>query len=199
MAEVSAQAQFTGTREVQARDRFDEARLAAWMDGHVEGFAGPLSVRQFKGGQSNPTYELTTPGCVYVLRRKPFGKLLPSAHAVDREYRLIAALHPTGFPVARPLRPVFGRGRDRGDVLRDGTGGRPHPLEPRPARRDARGAGRDLRRAGRDARAPARAGSRRGGPRRLWAARQLLRPAGGPLVQAVPAPPRANRSRKWTG
>ena len=102
MAEVSAQAQFTGTREVQARDRFDEARLAAWMDGHVEGFAGPLSVRQFKGGQSNPTYELTTPGCVYVLRRKPFGKLLPSAHAVDREYRLIAALHPTGFPVARP-------------------------------------------------------------------------------------------------
>ena len=102
MAQASAQEQFTGTREVEARDAFDEARLAEWMAGHVDGFAGPLTVRQFKGGQSNPTYELTTPGAAYVLRRKPFGKLLPSAHAVDREFRLIAALHPTGFPVARP-------------------------------------------------------------------------------------------------
>ena len=102
MAEADAQETFTGTREVAAGDRFDEAALARWMGDHVEGFAGPLTVRQFKGGQSNPTYELTTPGGAYVLRRKPFGKLLPSAHAVDREYRLIAALHPTGFPVARP-------------------------------------------------------------------------------------------------
>jgi aminoglycoside phosphotransferase (APT) family kinase protein len=59
-------------------------------------------VRQFRGGQSNPTYELTTPARKYVLRRKPPGRLLPSAHAVDREYRIIAALHPSGFPVARP-------------------------------------------------------------------------------------------------
>ncbi|MBE7220021.1 MAG: phosphotransferase family protein [Caulobacteraceae bacterium] len=99
---ATAQETFSGTREVSERDRFDEAALARWMADHVEGFEGPLTVRQFKGGQSNPTYELSTPGRAYVLRRKPFGKLLPSAHAVDREYRLIAALHPTGFPVARP-------------------------------------------------------------------------------------------------
>ncbi|NIR59971.1 MAG: phosphotransferase family protein, partial [Gammaproteobacteria bacterium] len=62
------------------------------------GFAGPLEVRQFKGGQSNPTYKLITPSHEYVLRRKPPGKLLKSAHAVDREYRAITALHTTGFP-----------------------------------------------------------------------------------------------------
>jgi aminoglycoside phosphotransferase (APT) family kinase protein len=73
------------------------------MQANVEGFAGPLEVRQFKGGQSNPTYQLITPSQKYVLRRKPPGKLLPSAHAVDREYRVIAALYPTGFPVARPF------------------------------------------------------------------------------------------------
>lgn len=102
MAEADAQEAFSGTREVAERDRFDEARLHAWMTDHVEGYEGPLTVRQFKGGQSNPTYELSTPGRAYVLRRKPYGKLLPSAHAVDREHRLISALHPTGFPVAKP-------------------------------------------------------------------------------------------------
>jgi aminoglycoside phosphotransferase (APT) family kinase protein len=71
------------------------------MRGNVENYRGPLTVSQFKGGQSNPTYRLDTPGRAYVLRRKPFGKLLPSAHAVDREYRVITALHATGFPVAR--------------------------------------------------------------------------------------------------
>src|SRR6201992_1806326 len=76
-------------------------RLAAWMAEHVEGFAGPLTVLQFKGGQSNPTYRLDTPGRSYVMRRRPFGKLLPSAHAVDREYRVISALSKQGFPVAR--------------------------------------------------------------------------------------------------
>jgi aminoglycoside phosphotransferase (APT) family kinase protein len=70
---------------------------------NVEGYEGPLEVRQFKGGQSNPTYQLVTPGRTYVLRRKPPGKLLPSAHAVDREFRVISALYPTGFPVARPF------------------------------------------------------------------------------------------------
>ncbi len=80
----------------------DEARLAAWLRAHVVGFDGPLALTKFPGGQSNPTYRLDTPSASYVLRRKPFGPLLPSAHAVDREYRLIEALHPTGFPVARP-------------------------------------------------------------------------------------------------
>jgi aminoglycoside phosphotransferase (APT) family kinase protein len=69
----------------------------------VRGFKGPLTVSQFKGGQSNPTYLLTTPARRYVLRRKPPGKLLPSAHAVDREFRAISALYPQGFPVAEPL------------------------------------------------------------------------------------------------
>jgi aminoglycoside phosphotransferase (APT) family kinase protein len=72
------------------------------MAANVEGYAGPLEVRQFKGGQSNPTYQLITPSKSYVMRRKPPGKLLPSAHAVDREFRVISALHPTGFPVPRP-------------------------------------------------------------------------------------------------
>src|SRR5262245_11044887 len=76
-------------------------RLEAWMAEHVEGYAGPLVVLQFKGGQSNPTYRLDTPGRSYVMRRKPFGKLLPSAHAVDREFRVIAALGKQGFPVAK--------------------------------------------------------------------------------------------------
>ncbi|MEL7480559.1 MAG: phosphotransferase [Pseudomonadota bacterium] len=97
-----AQTLFTGTKEVADTHKFDEAALSAWMSENVEGFSGPLEVRQFKGGQSNPTYQLVTPGHKYVLRRKPPGKLLPSAHAVDREFRVISALHPLGFPVARP-------------------------------------------------------------------------------------------------
>jgi aminoglycoside phosphotransferase (APT) family kinase protein len=96
------QAAFSGTREVDPRYRLDEAALDRWMADHVEGYAGPLTIRQFKGGQSNPTYELITPGVAYVLRRKPPGVLLPSAHAVDREFTVISALHAQGYPVARP-------------------------------------------------------------------------------------------------
>lgn len=99
---ADAQELFSGTQEVVESHRFDEAALAAWMEENVEGYAGPLEVRQFKGGQSNPTYQLVTPGKKYVLRRKPPGKLLPSAHAVDREFRVISALHPIGYPVAKP-------------------------------------------------------------------------------------------------
>ena len=97
-----AQELFTGTKEVMEAHLFDEAKLAAWMEANVENYAGPLEVRQFKGGQSNPTYQLITPNKKYVMRRKPPGKLLPSAHAVDREFRVISALYPTGFPVAKP-------------------------------------------------------------------------------------------------
>jgi aminoglycoside phosphotransferase (APT) family kinase protein len=93
--------EFSGTREVEERHRINETNLAAWLGAHVEGFAGPLTVLQFKGGQSNPTYKLDTPTRSYVMRRKPFGKLLPSAHAVDREFRVISALSKQGFPVAR--------------------------------------------------------------------------------------------------
>ncbi len=90
----------TGTTPVRPAHRFDEARLDQWLRDHVEGYAGPLRVEQFKGGQSNPTYKLLTPTRNYVLRRKPPGKLLPSAHAVDREYRVIRALAGTEVPVA---------------------------------------------------------------------------------------------------
>ncbi len=97
-----AQATFSGTREVDPRYALNEAALDAWMRENVEAYAGPLAIRQFKGGQSNPTYELTTPARAYVLRRKPPGTLLPSAHAVDREFTVISALHAQGYPVARP-------------------------------------------------------------------------------------------------
>jgi aminoglycoside phosphotransferase (APT) family kinase protein len=91
--------QFTGTGAVQERHRFDEAALDAWLRERIPGYAGPLQVEQFKGGQSNPTFLLITPGQRYVLRRKPPGKLLPSAHAIDREYRVMAALAATEVPV----------------------------------------------------------------------------------------------------
>ncbi|MGQ2991661.1 MAG: phosphotransferase family protein [Brevundimonas sp.] len=96
-----AQAAFAGTREVDPRYALDQPKLEAWLTDHVAGYAGPLTIRQFKGGQSNPTYELTTPTAAYVLRRKPPGQLLASAHAVDREFRVISALGAQGFPVAR--------------------------------------------------------------------------------------------------
>jgi aminoglycoside phosphotransferase (APT) family kinase protein len=99
---LDVQAAFSGTRAVDERHRLDEAALGAWLAAHVEGYAGPLTLRQFRGGQSNPTYELTTPGRTYVLRRKPPGALLASAHAVDREFAVISALYAQGFPVARP-------------------------------------------------------------------------------------------------
>jgi aminoglycoside phosphotransferase (APT) family kinase protein len=88
--------------EVQERHRFDEARLTRFMSEQVAGFVPPVRVEQFKGGQSNPTYRLTdSAGHRYVLRRKPPGKLLPSAHAVDREFRVISALNRTDVPTPR--------------------------------------------------------------------------------------------------
>jgi aminoglycoside phosphotransferase (APT) family kinase protein len=90
------------TTEMRPGLEIDGARLNAYLEGHVEGFAGPLTIRQFKGGQSNPTYLLATPTRRYVLRRKPPGQLLASAHAVDREYKVISALgRHTDVPVPR--------------------------------------------------------------------------------------------------
>ena len=102
MSEASRQDTFSGTKEVVAAHAFDVRKLEAYLADRIEGFQTPLEVRQFKGGQSNPTYQLVTPNRKYVMRRKPPGKLLPSAHAVDREFKVISALHPTGFPVAKP-------------------------------------------------------------------------------------------------
>lgn len=91
----------SGTRPVSDALRFDEAALTAWMRVHVAGFRGPIEVSQFKGGQSNPTYRLDTPAGTFVLRRKPPGALLPGAHAVEREHRVLQALGDQGFPVPR--------------------------------------------------------------------------------------------------
>jgi aminoglycoside phosphotransferase (APT) family kinase protein len=90
-----------GLRSPPAQHAFDTARLAAWMQAKIEGFSGPIELQQFAGGQSNPTFLVQSSGRRYVLRRKPPGKLLPSAHAVDREYRVIVALAETQVPVAK--------------------------------------------------------------------------------------------------
>jgi aminoglycoside phosphotransferase (APT) family kinase protein len=103
MQKIDRQLAFTGTKEVADPLRFDAERLAAYLQRETPGFAGPLAVKQFKGGQSNPTYLLEAPSRKYVLRRKPPGKLLPSAHAVDREFRVIQALAAKRFPVAEPV------------------------------------------------------------------------------------------------
>jgi aminoglycoside phosphotransferase (APT) family kinase protein len=81
----------------------DEEVLGAWLEANVEGFSGPFELTKFASGQSNPTYRIRAQSDDYVLRRKPFGRLLPSAHAVDREYRLLSALHPLDYPLPRPL------------------------------------------------------------------------------------------------
>jgi aminoglycoside phosphotransferase (APT) family kinase protein len=103
MAPFDRQAAFSGTKEVPEPLRVDAERLATFLAAAVPDFRGPLTVRQFKGGQSNPTYLLDASGRRYVLRRKPPGKLLASAHAVDREFRVIRALRGRGFPVAEPV------------------------------------------------------------------------------------------------
>jgi len=94
--------QNTGTRPVAESHRFDTAALEAFLKTRLAGFEGPLSVEQFKGGQSNPTYKLVTPSRSFVMRSKPgpVARLLPSAHAVEREYRVMDALAKTDVPVA---------------------------------------------------------------------------------------------------
>jgi aminoglycoside phosphotransferase (APT) family kinase protein len=95
--------EFMGTRPVSERQKFDVGAMQAYMREHVEGFSGELSVEQFNGGQSNPTFKLTTDGKSYVLRTKPgpAAKLLASAHAIDREFRVMDALNKAGFPAAK--------------------------------------------------------------------------------------------------
>jgi aminoglycoside phosphotransferase (APT) family kinase protein len=99
-ASLAAQADHPG---VTPDSDLDERSLLAWCGANVPDFAGPLSIRRFEGGQSNPTYQLLTPGRRYVLRRKPMGELLSSAHALDREFRVLRALHDARFAVPQPL------------------------------------------------------------------------------------------------
>ena len=97
--------QFTGTRPMAASHAFDVEALSRWLSHHLSGFQGPLQVAQFKGGQSNPTYLLTTPDRRYVMRSKPgpVARLLPSAHAIEREFRVMGALQGRGVPVPAML------------------------------------------------------------------------------------------------
>ncbi len=102
---MSQAGQFEGTRPVAEQHAFDVAALSAWLSEHLPGFAGPLTVEMFKGGQSNPTYKLITPGRQYVMRAKPgpVAKLLPSAHAIEREFAVMRGLHGTAVPVPEML------------------------------------------------------------------------------------------------
>ncbi len=98
---MTAEAVFAGTAAVRESHRFDEAMLEGWLRANVPDYAGPLTVEQFKGGQSNPTYKLVTTGRSYVLRRKPPGALLKGAHAIEREAKVLTELGTAGFPVPR--------------------------------------------------------------------------------------------------
>jgi aminoglycoside phosphotransferase (APT) family kinase protein len=100
---IDRQQAFSGTRPATGVMALPFDGLRQWCEREIKDFSGPLEIAQFKGGQSNPTYALTTPDCAYVLRRKPPGKLLASAHAIDREFRVLSALSAQGFPVAKPL------------------------------------------------------------------------------------------------
>ncbi len=104
MSAIAESMEFSGTMPVRPDQRFDVDSLRSWMEANLPSFRGPIAVEQFKGGQSNPSYLLTAGDRRYVLRRKPPGILLPSAHAVDREYRVIAALGEVGFPVPKAFR-----------------------------------------------------------------------------------------------
>ena len=97
--------EFSGTRPVSGQHALDTQALGEWLARHLDGFSGPLQLASFKGGQSNPTYKISTPDADYVLRTKPAPKaqLLPSAHAIEREFKVMQALHGTGVPVPRML------------------------------------------------------------------------------------------------
>lgn len=176
---------FSGTKSVEPMHRFDEDALANWMSSNIAGFIGPLGVSQFKGGQSNPTYRLDTPSRSYVLRRKPVGKLLASAHAVDREYRVISSLHTAGFPVATPFglcsdETVLGTifyimSMEVGRVFWDGSLPNLSKLERTTVYQSNSDPSEN---------SPAR--PYENWPRRLWTSWKLLCPPSRPLDQAIP-------------
>ena len=101
MTDSNRDDRFSGTMPVRDAHRIDREALEHYLAKHIESFRGPIEIEQFRGGQSNPTYRVTAANARYVVRRKPPGKLLPSAHAVDREYRVLAALQGTEVPTPR--------------------------------------------------------------------------------------------------
>ncbi len=116
---------FIGTRAVSQQHRVDVDALAAWLEKNLDGFKGPLTVEMFKGGQSNPTYKLITPSQSYVMRAKPgpVAKLLPSAHAVEREFKVMSGLGRHRRAGAAHVLPVRGRVHHRPRLLRHGVHG----------------------------------------------------------------------------
>ena len=199
MTTLDRQEAFTGTKDVAPALRFDPLRLEAYLAANVTGFAGPLAVRQFKGGQSNPTYLLETPARRYVLRRKPPGKLLPSAHAVDREFRVIAALHAQGFPVPEPVLYCADESVVGTAFYVMGYRRRPRVLGAAHAGREPGGAQRGLRRHERDDRAAAFVRSGGDRPRRFRPRRELRRAARSSAGRSSTARRRRRRSTKWSG
>lgn len=103
MTDVAEAKYYGQIGQVRDAHSFDAERLSGYLKGRIPGYCGPLSVSQFSGGQSNPTYLLETPGSRYVLRRKPPGVLAASAHQIDREFRVLQALRESDFPVPDPL------------------------------------------------------------------------------------------------
>ena len=159
--------------------------LSGWLSENVEGFRGPIAVSQFKGGQSNPTYRIDSGGRAFVLRRKPPGKVLPGAHAVDREYRVLAALGAQGFPVPR----VYALCEDESVI------GTPfYVMDMVPGRIvweahfpdiESRGARCPLRRDERDDRLASQLRSGGDRPWRLWQSDRVCRAPGRALVEAI--------------
>ncbi len=196
---MSELADYTGTRPVAEAHRFDVAALERYLRGHVEGFRGPVSVEQFRGGQSNPTFLLRSSGGAYVMRRKPPGQLLPSAHAVEREYRVITALAATDVPVARTYalcedESVIGAmfyvmEYVEGRVLWD-------PRLPRLAAAERAAIYDELNRV---IAALHRVDYAAVGLADFGKAGNYFRAPDRPLDQASTAPPRPRRSRRWTG
>ena len=169
------------------------------MEANVEGYKGPLTVRQFKGGQSNPTYQLITPTKKYVMRRKPPGKLLPSAHAVDREYprdrgalsaRLPGGASPTGSARTRASPARCSTSWTWSKAASCGT--RPCPTtRPRTPR--------DLRRQGLDVRRAAQCRLDEGRASKASARKATTSPARSIAGRSNTRCPRRPRSRRWTG
>ena len=178
----------------------DEAASRPYLEAQVAGFSGLATIEKFNAGQSNPTYLVTRRSGRYVLRAKPPGELLKSAHQVDREYPRDEGAGRDRVPVPRHAAPVAGRFADRPHVLRHGTCRGPHLLGPGPAgaseQRRARG---DLRRHERDAgRACTRSMSRPSGLP-ISAGRAAISSASCRAGRASTAPPRPRRSPTWTG
>ena len=194
----------TGTKPVAEQHAFDVAALERYLQAHLPGFAGPLDGRAVQGRPVESDLQADRRRRArYVMRTKPgpAAKLLPSAHAVEREFRVMRALAGTDVPVPRMLRAVRGRGGDRPRLLRDGVRRRPRALGPVAARHSTpaqRGAIYDEMNRVIAALHIGRLRTRVG-LGRLRQAGQLLRAPDRPLDQAVPAPRSPSRSRRWTG